>query len=338
MGKARPIGLGLIGCGIAATELHWPALAKLRDEFVVVGVCNHTPEKAKRLSETIAGATGREIPNVLDYRELLASSEVEAVSIMLPVERNREVCAAAAGAGKHILVEKPIAEDEASARAILELEKEHAGLVLMVAENFRYRPLFRALADALAEGAIGTPYVFEWRHWHRIDPQMNPYAQTAWRIHHRYEGGFVTDGGVHNVAALRDVFGNLSVIGSAAASVNPEIGRTDTLVCLFRSEGRGAIPSMPGVLSMGCSVRGTEESRLVVLGSLGSAVVEGSRLEIHAASTSTDAVVELPDDGGYAEEYRDFHRAITTGSRPRSTLAEGAEDLATILRALRAAH
>jgi len=338
MPEMKTVGLGIIGCGIAAKELHWPALHKLRGEFAVVSVCNHTREKAIRLSGMISEAYGRSIPYVLDYRELLASPAVEAVSVILPVERNREVCTAAATAGKHILVEKPIAEDEESAWDLLRVEQRHPRLVMMVAENFRYRLVVDALADVLRSGVIGVPYFVEWRVWQKIDPATNVYAQTPWRIQHRYEGGFVTDGGVHNVAALRDVFGDLVLIGSISASVNPDIGRTDTLVCLFRAKGRARIPPLSGVLSIGFSVRGAEESRMIVLGSRGSVVVDGSTLEVYGASSDVPvAAYEHPDDGGYEREYRDFHRAITTGARPKSAFVEAYRDLSTILSALRQA-
>lgn len=335
MPGTKAIGLGIIGCGIAANKLHWPALSRLRDEFTVVSVCNHTREKAIRLAGVVGEAYGREIPYVLDYRELLASPEVDAVSIILPVERNREVCTAAAAAGKHILVEKPIAEDADAAYQLLGVERVHPHLVMMVAENYRYRCVLSALVDVLRSGVIGVPYFVEWKVWQQIDPATNAYAQTSWRIHHRYEGGFVMDGGVHNVAALRDVFGKLDVIGAVSASVNPSIGRTDTLVCMFRAGGKAGVPSLPGVLSIGFSVHGPSVDRMVVLGSRGSAVVDNSTLKVYCTASSLPvAVYEYPDDDGYDREYKDFHRAITTGTRPKSTFAEACEDLATILSAL----
>lgn len=300
MAERKPIGLGIIGCGIAANELHWPALTKLRAEFAVIAVCNHTKEKAVRLAKTIGAAYGKEIPYAIDYHELLASPNVEAVSILLPVEWNRQVCTDTAAAGKHILVEKPIAEDEASAQELLELEEQYPHVVMMVAENFRYRPVFGALANVLRSGAIGVPYFVEWKSWQGIDPATNAYAQTSWRIHHKYEGGFVTDGGVHNVAALRDVFGDLDPVGSVSASVNRGIGRTDTLVYLFRSKGSDGIPPVSGVLNIAFSVRGAKEDRLTILGSNGTAVVEGTTLKVYGASSNApETVYRLPDDGGY---------------------------------------
>jgi predicted dehydrogenase len=335
MAKDTAVRLGIIGCGIAAAELHWPALATLRDDFEIVSLCNRTPEKAVRLSKTIAQTYDHEIPIVLDYHEMLADPAIDAVAVIVPIELNQEICTAAAAAGKHILVEKPIAHDEKHAQMLLKLESKYPHLVMMVAENFRYRRVFAALGEMLGNGIIGAPYFLEWRMWEYINAQTNIFAQTPWRIDHRYEGGFVTDGGIHNVAALRDVFGDLDFIASTTAAVNPAIGRTDSMVWLFRTTGRPGIPPMPGVFNIGFSVLGAKDNRLTVLGSQGTAVVENSTIKIYRDSLEEPQLVrDYPDTGGYVEEYRDFHRAIVTGARPKSTFAEAAADLATILGAL----
>jgi len=335
MKTGERVRLGIIGCGIAANELHWPALERLWKEFEVVMVCNRTREKARRLAETIGRTYGSDVPYVLDYRDLLAAEDVSAVSVILPVELNREVCTAAAVAGKHILVEKPIAENEASARALLRLEEQCPHLVMMVAENYRYRTVFEDLAGALRSGAIGSPYFAEWRIWRHVDPATNPYARTSWRIQHRYEGGFVTDGGVHNVAALRALLGDLTTVGSITMSVNPEIGRTDTLAWLFRSEGRTGVPPMSGSVSIGFSVSGAEVDRLTILGSRGAAEVDGSTLRVFGADSEKPHVVyPAENDAGYSGEYRDFRHSILTGERPKSTFGEAYNDLVTMLEAL----
>src|SRR5947209_3946448 len=53
---AHRIGLGIVGTGIAARELHWPALAKLSDLYEAVAVCNHNIDKARSFAQTVGGA------------------------------------------------------------------------------------------------------------------------------------------------------------------------------------------------------------------------------------------------------------------------------------------
>ena len=108
------IKLGIIGCGIATKELHWPALQKLKDKFEITMVCNHTEPKAKDFARIVGG-----VPYVLDYRELLQNSNVEAVDIILPIHLNYQVTKDALEAGKHVIVEKPIAANLEQAKEML---------------------------------------------------------------------------------------------------------------------------------------------------------------------------------------------------------------------------
>ena len=329
------VKLGIIGCGLAANNLHWPALRSMPDKFVVTAVCNHTPEKARRFADVVRGEYGKEIPYVLDYRELLRRSDVDAVSILLPIQLNAEACREAAAAGKHVLLEKPLAANLDEGARLLELEEQHPELTMMVAENFRYRSVYAAHVNVVRSGRIGAPYFVECRSWQRMDPATNPYAQTPWRIEHAYEGGYVTDGGVHHVAALRDLVGDLDILASVTRPVDPKIGRTDSLVALFQSSGRAGVPPMSGVLDLGYSVTGIRGDRLTTLGSTGSAVVEGTTLTICGQGSDDAPIIqEYPDDGGYAAEYEDFYGAITTERPPVSTFTEAYGDLETILTAL----
>ncbi len=62
----KPFKLGLIGCSIAAKDLHWPALNKLQDKFEITVVCNRSEPKAAEFAHMVG-----DLPHVLDYRELL---------------------------------------------------------------------------------------------------------------------------------------------------------------------------------------------------------------------------------------------------------------------------
>nr|MBC8400837.1 Gfo/Idh/MocA family oxidoreductase [Candidatus Neomarinimicrobiota bacterium] len=81
-----PIKLGIIGTGLAARKLHWPALKKLLAKFEIATVCNHTDQKAREFARLVGG-----VPYVLDYHDLLDNSQIEAVDIVLPIELNHIV-------------------------------------------------------------------------------------------------------------------------------------------------------------------------------------------------------------------------------------------------------
>ena len=326
----HPVKLGIIGCGIAASELHWPALKDMTDTVGITAVCNHTEPKAKSFAELAGG-----VPYVLDYQELLDRDDVEAVSIILPFELNRSVTMDVLNAGKHVMVEKPLAGNLDDARKMLGFEEQYPKLVMMVAENYRYRPLFLRVREILDEGAIGGPYAAVWNFFTDVGSGANvQYLSTRWRIEHTYRGGFLTDGGVHIIAVLRDLFGGFSSVTATTGCVNPGAGKVDTMSARFTMAG-GFICS----LNQFYSSRGLRVNAFHIFGDAGTLVVDVYGNTITLKKEGADDHVETPDpERGYAGEYRDFHRAIRTGSPAASTFREAFYDLQGILGALESAE
>ena len=185
------VRLALIGCGIAARDLHYPALISLPEKFSIVLVCNHTADKAREFARMAGG-----VPWVLDYSEVLADPDVEAVDITLPIDLNYQVAREAIGAGKHLILEKPLAANIEQAKELVDLS-ENYDRVCLLAENFRYRPGLRAIRDLMMDGHIGRPYALIWN-YHGLMEESNKYARTHWRINHKYEGRIANFGFLNN--------------------------------------------------------------------------------------------------------------------------------------------
>ena len=317
----QPVKLGVIGCGIAARELHFPALQKLKDKFEITVVCNHTEPKAKSFAEMAGG-----VPYVLDYHELLQREDVEAVDIILPIHLNYAVTKDALEAGKHVIVEKPLAANLQEADQMLIFEQRYPQ-VKMVAENFRYRTTFHRIKSILENNEIGQPYAVFWNVFYFVNKQ-NKYALTDWRIHHQYPGGFIMDGGVHNIAVLRDWFGNITSGIAFTKSINPEIGKLDSMSFQFNTESNVA-----GVFNVFFSSNGYAENRIIILGSEGSLVIENNTITLKKAG-EPDRAETVADDGGYQGQFEDFYNAIRNGTSVKSTFSEGYQDFVTILKAL----
>ena len=92
-----------------------------------------------------------------DYRELLAADGVDAVVVATPVSTHADLAEAALRAGKHVLVEKPLAHSSAAAQALVELASAN-GLVLMVGHTFLFSPAVRYLRDLIKSGELGEIY------------------------------------------------------------------------------------------------------------------------------------------------------------------------------------
>jgi len=321
----KPVKLGIIGCGIAARELHLPALQKMTDQFQITAVCNHTKPKAKNFAALVGG-----VDYLLDYRQLLNRSDVEAVDIVLPIHLNDSVTRAALAAGKHVFLEKPLAHSQQHAKKMLTLPTKYAQ-VMMVAENYRYRPLYHRIKQQLQAGVIGQVYAVDWQIFMYVQPTTNKYAQTQWRIHHQYPGGFITDGGVHNIAAFRLLFGKIQTVSAQVRGVNPGIGELDTLNMHFTTS-----ENIMGNFECFFSANGHSDNRMLIFGRDGTMLIENNRIVIKKEGQSEQTEI-IDDDGGFQAEFEDFYQAIRYGKPVFSTFAEAYRDLKIVLTAIKAA-
>ncbi len=320
----KRIKLGIIGTGLAAKDLHLPALQKLKDTFEIVSVSNHTEKKAKEFSKLVG-----DVPYFLNYQDLLSNSNVEAVDIVLPIHLNFKVTKDALEAGKHVIVEKPLASNIFNAELMTAFQDRYER-VMMVAENYRYHPVFKKAKEMIESGRIGEPYSVFWDNFVTMDSR-NKYAKTDWRLNHQYPGGFITDGGVHYIAVLRDIFGEVRSGVAFTRSVNPEIGKIDSMSFQFVSE-RG----VNGVFNTYYSANGYNVNRLIILGKTGTIVVEGKKIVLKRdGKPDLEEVIET--DGGYQAEFEDFYDAIVNGREPVSTFYEAYKDFQTIVSALNSA-
>ena len=156
----QPLRLGIVGTGVAARELHWPALKGMPDRFQVVALANRSRDKA----EAFADLVGIERPAVYsDYRKLLAREDVDVVALALPPQLNYEVARAAAGAGIHVICEKPIAVTLEEARAMVALPEEF-GVQLLIAENFRYDGAVQKARALIDQGQVAPPFMMSYQY------------------------------------------------------------------------------------------------------------------------------------------------------------------------------
>jgi predicted dehydrogenase len=131
---------------------------------------------------------------VADYRELLARPEIEAVVIALPHWLHAQAAIDAASAGKHILIEKPLATSVAECDAILAAVERH-GVRLMVGHTQHVSPVQVTVKAALAAGRIGQ-LIMGIDQWNKI---YQPTARPAWMLDRARGGGMQLMDGVHMI-------------------------------------------------------------------------------------------------------------------------------------------
>ncbi len=145
-----PIGILAVGYGYWGPNL----VRNLVDspQFELVGLCDRD---SKRTAEFAARHPG--VPHGDDYEAMLADPDIEAVAIATPPHTHHALVRRALEAGKHVLVEKPLARTAGEAADLIELA-EAVDQVLMPGHTFLYSPAVNKVRDLITEGTLGEIY------------------------------------------------------------------------------------------------------------------------------------------------------------------------------------
>jgi predicted dehydrogenase len=214
----------IIGCGFfARNHIHaWRELEGVE----MVAACDLDARRARQF----AGSHG--IPaTYTDPARMLAEQRVDFVDIVTQPHTHRELVEAAAGAGVHVICQKPLAPSLKDARAMVEVCRA-AGVRFMVHENFRWQTPMRALREAAREiGPLFHAQISFRSGWDVYAAQ--PYLATDKRF-------ILYDLGVHLLDLARFFAGEAVRLHCEAQRVNPRIRGEDAATVLLRMDG-GAV-------------------------------------------------------------------------------------------------
>lgn len=218
----RRVGVCVAGAG--AWGSYHCQLFREASPRVDLYVCGRDSERTARLARA-----SRAKDYFLGLERALADPRVEAVSLALPHHLHAQAARQAAAAGKHVLVEKPIATNLDDADAMI-ADARQAGVILMVAEDVHFRPAIREAARAIARGDIGEPLYLNVHAGGVMRPE-------GWKANKDLMGGGVLmDIGVHYVRALRLLLGEPDrVLATRAMQINTKISGDDSVQALFAS-------------------------------------------------------------------------------------------------------
>lgn len=179
------VGFGLVGCGAWGSH-HARAISECpRARLVAIA------ESDEALRQQ-AQAAHPDTQVVADCRELLTMPEIEVVDIVLPSDLHHEVGRAVLQAGRHLLLEKPMALSLAQCSDLIE-DARTRNLRLSVTHQFRFSSMWGKIKDLIDAGAIGDPrYVL-------IELWRNPYRQGAqgWRYDRGRVGNWILEEPIH---------------------------------------------------------------------------------------------------------------------------------------------
>jgi D-xylose 1-dehydrogenase (NADP+, D-xylono-1,5-lactone-forming) len=228
---------GIIGCGQIAHDRVLPALDMAKNGEVVA---LFDPD-AERIERALLKAPGAATYDTIEG--ILGDANVEAVYIATPNFLHAEQTVAAAAAGKHILVEKPMALDAAQGCEMVRAA-DRAGVKLMVAYMTLFNPAFQAAKRLVETGALGEIVSARGRHSYRMSPESLSTA-NSWRLDPRYGGGPLMDVGVYSIFTLRELTGSRPREVSATGTVKRLHGMTeyDSIIFSYLSDD-----NTPGVI------------------------------------------------------------------------------------------
>lgn len=193
---------GLVGTGPWARLTHAPGLCAA-DGVELVGVWGRDPEKAGAL------ATTHGVAAYDDYDALLA--DVEAVAFSVPPDVQAELALRAARAGKHLLLDKPVALDGEAARELRDAASS-AGVASVVFFTDRFVETSRAWFEHVrtTKGWRGG-----WLRWFSaLQEPDNPYGASAWR----HQQGALWDTGPHALSTLSGALGPVASLEAAGGA------------------------------------------------------------------------------------------------------------------------
>lgn len=323
---SNPIRLALIGAGIFARDVHVPALLALPQTFEIVAVYSRSLANAAALANQLSG----DVDTYADLTELLDRQDIEAVDIILPIEVMPSAVEMALGAGKHVISEKPIAPDLAVGRRLLTTYARCPGQIWLVGENWRYEDAFEQAAGIVHSGQIGRPLLCHWAVYNPIKPD-NKYYSTPWRRSGTFPGGFLLDVGVHHVAVLRRLMGEIGQVNAVTRQIRADLPPADTLAATLTFVN-GAV----GVYLATYAVHAPWSSVLHITGETGSLRVHRDQLDVTREGTTRTVPVTL--NLGVERELAAFAAAIRQGQPHRNAPSQAWQDVAVIEAMLRAAE
>jgi predicted dehydrogenase len=316
----RSIGVGIVGLG-NAVKPHAAALADLGQRAEVIAAFSPSAERRAQCAAKYPWRT------VDSLDALWREPRVEAVLVLTPPRTHTEITLAAARAGKHVLLEKPLDVDHAHAKALVDAV-EGMGRTFGVVFQHRFREASVALRQRLRERALGdllavSASVRWWR-----SPEY--FAEPGRGLFARDAGGVLLTQAIHTLDLLLDLVGPVARV-TAVCRTSP-LRRIDTedIACATVEYANGAV----GVIDTTTVAYPGYPERIDIAGTKGTAVVEAEQLGMHWQDGKTFAIEGSKSGGGGADPMAfshaahqrligEFLEAVAAGRQPQASARSG---------------
>ncbi|KAL4813261.1 hypothetical protein BDW67DRAFT_168519 [Aspergillus spinulosporus] len=302
-------GVAIIGSGIFAREQHLPAIQEA-PTLSLKAIYSRSLKSAQGLAEGLEGVDlySDDSGAGKSYQDLLARQDIGAVILALPIVAQPAYIKEALAAKKHVLSEKPIAKDLATAEDLIAWYSDNANVDKSktfwgVAENFRFIRKWLKTAEEVQK--LGGVKTFRVVVRNKVGTE-GKYFNTPWRKTPQYQGGFLLDGGIHTVAGVRLILGrgknSLKGLTAQTSQLQEHLPPIDTVDALLTTAS-GAT----GVFSLSFGSE-FKDSVLEFTCEKGVVSLVEDRLTVNGVAT------EIPFEGvGVKEEVKAFGESIVNG-------------------------
>jgi predicted dehydrogenase len=325
--------VGVIGCGSIAKHRHIPEYAA-NEHVELVAFCDIVEDRASAMAKEYGGKS------YTSYEELLANSDVEAVSVCTPNYLHAPVSIAALHAGKHVLCEKPMATSREEAEGMI-AAAEKSGKKLMIGHNQRFVPSHQKARQMIENGELGKIYSFRTAFGHGGPEGWSADGKESWFFKKKEAFiGAMGDLGVHKTDLMRYILGEEFVeVGSfieTSAKENADVD--DTAVCILKTES-GII----GTLAASWSYVSKEDNSTIIYGEKAilrleddpehNLVVQYKNGEVEKFALGG---IQTNEEGGQKTSHviTNFVNSVIKDTEPPVTGEEGMKSLLVVLSAL----
>lgn len=287
--------VAIIGLGMAVTP-HAKSLRDLADRVEVAYAYSRSPERTQAFARDFAW------PTTNDLRAILDDKSITAALVLTPPWAHLDLVTALAGAGKHILLEKPV--EATTARAVeLVASCRDAGVTLAMVLQHRFREASLALASRIAAGDLGgiaaaSVAVRWWR------PQSY-YDEPGRGTMARDGGGVLVTQAIHTLDLFLSLAGPVAGVAAFAGTTALHRMETEDIVGAALRFANGALGTLDATTA---SYPGFPE-RIEIVGSKATAVLSGADLQIYYQDGRREQIGSAQATGGGADPMAFSHEA-----------------------------
>jgi UDP-N-acetylglucosamine 3-dehydrogenase len=324
------IKVAVFGCGAIAQRRHIPEHAS-NPNVEMVAFADPVIERAEQMAQTHGGKA------YASYEELLKNEKVDAVSVCTPNFLHAPMAIAAANAGAHVLVEKPMATTEEEAQQMIEAARKN-GVYLMVGHNQRLMPPHVKAKEILDSGKLGKVLTFRTAFGHPGPEGWSVDGRGSWFFRKEEAAmGAMGDLGVHKSDFIRYLLNDeVAQVGGFIGTIHKEgTDVDDNATCILRMKS-GAIGTL---VASWTQYKGGDNSTVLWCekGVMKIGTVHGDEVIVEL----TDGTVETYKVGAMATNEKQvpsgvidaFIESILTKTPPTISGEEGLRSLKVILAA-----